>query len=290
VRRASLVARRPWSSIRRVLPHVLIAHLLALCGAVAAQTTPAPAPPRPAPVAPGATGAAPSTPASNAGTSSSAPVRFLVVAGQESVLSAAVPGRIARVAVGLGDSVRMGQVVASYDCAEVQARRDAARAEHESAKVQYEAKLKLQGLQSAAEVEVELAAANVNKAQSQIHIFDAQLTQCAFVAPFAGKVARVHVKVGQGLNPGAPVMDLVSSGPLKARMNVPSQWLAWLKPGERLEGKVDETGGACELKVTRIAGRVDAVSQTIEIETELTGSSALVLPGMSGQLKPPGPR
>jgi RND family efflux transporter MFP subunit len=245
---------------------------LCLCGLGLQPAAAQPAPP-PAP-AQGAAAAA-------------APVRFLVVASQESILSASVAGRFARVPANLGDTVRAGQVLAAFDCAEIQARRDAARAEAEAARVQYEAKMKLQGLQSAAEVEVELAAANVNKAQSQIRIFDAQLAQCAFVAPFAGKVARVHVKVGQGVNPGAPVVELVGSGPIKARMNVPSQWLAWLKPGERLEGVVDETGSACELKVTRVAGRVDAVSQTVEIETELASASGQVLPGMSGQVRAP---
>ncbi|WP_185868181.1 efflux RND transporter periplasmic adaptor subunit [Variovorax sp. DXTD-1] len=222
--------------------------------------------------------------------SAAAPVRFLVVASQESILSASTAGRFAKVQANLGDTVRAGQLLAAFDCAEFQARRDAARAEAESARVQYEAKLKLQGLQSAAEVEVELAAANVNKAQSQIRIFDAQLGQCAFVAPFAGKVARVHVKVGQGVNPGAPVVELVGNGPLKARMNVPSQWLAWLKVGDRLQGTVDETASACDLKVTRVAGRVDAVSQTVEIETELAGGTAQVLPGMSGQIRAPAGR
>ncbi|MET0540186.1 MAG: efflux RND transporter periplasmic adaptor subunit [Variovorax sp.] len=249
--------------------------MASLVHAAAAQPMPTPAVPAAAvrPVAPTA--------------STAAPVRFLVVASQESILSAAVAGRIAKMPVGLGDSVRAGQVLASFDCAEVQARREAARAEYESARVQYDAKQKLQGLQSAAEVEVELAASNVNKAQSQVRIFDAQIAQCALVAPFAGKVARVHVKVGQGVNPGNPVIELVGNGPLKARMNVPSQWLAWLKVGEALEGKVDETGGAVALKVTRIAGRVDAVSQTVEIETELASTAGQVLAGMSGQVRPP---
>jgi RND family efflux transporter MFP subunit len=229
--------------------------------------------------------AAIAAPAAPATAPTQAPVRFLVVAAQESVLSAAVAGRIARLPVNLGDSVRAGEVVASFDCAEVQARREAARAEQEAARVQYDAKQKLQGLQSAAEVEVELAAANVNKAQSQVRIFDAQVAQCSLVSPFNGKVARVLVKVGQGLNPGAPVIELVSSGALKARMNVPSNWLAWLKVGDKLEGDVDETGGRATLKVTRIAGRVDAVSQTVEIETELASSSGQVLPGMSGQVR-----
>ncbi|RIX81945.1 efflux RND transporter periplasmic adaptor subunit [Acidovorax cavernicola] len=243
----------------------------ALGGAMQAGAQPAPAaaPPRSAP-------------------GNAAPVRFLVVAAQESVLSASAPGRFAKVPVSLGDTVRAGQVLASYECDEIQARRAAARAEHEAAKVQYVGKLKLQGLQSAAEIEVELAAANVNKAQSQVRIFDAQIAQCNFVAPFAGKVARVHVKVGQGVNPGAPVVELVGNGPLKARMNVPSQWLAWLKTGQRLEGAVDETGGVVALKVTRVSGRVDAVSQTIEIEAELVGDGVgQVLPGMSGQVRAP---
>ena len=235
----------------------------------------------------GALALAQSAPSSAA---TSAPVRFLVIASQESILSASTVGRVSRVPVGLGDNVRAGQVVASFDCAEMQARRDAARAEHEAARVQYEAKLKLQGLQSAAEVEVELAAANVNKAQSQIRIFDAQVAQCAFVAPFTGKVARVHVKVGQGVNPGAPVIELVGNGAPRARMNVPSQWLAWLKTGETLQGKVDETGAEVALKVIRISGRVDAVSQSVEIETELVSARGQVLPGMSGQVRAPAGR
>jgi membrane fusion protein (multidrug efflux system) len=211
-------------------------------------------------------------------------VRFLVIAARETVLSAATAGRVARLPVSLGDTVRAGQVLVAFDCAEIQARRQAARAEHEAARVQYEGKVRLQGLQSAAELEVELAAANVNKAQSQIRVFDAQIAQCEFVAPFAGKVARVHVKVGQGVTPGVPVIELVGTGPLEARMNVPSHWLAWLEPGAALKGTVDETGSPVTLEVRRISGRVDAVSQTVEIEARLSGAGARVLPGMSGQL------
>ena len=51
-----------------------------------------------------------------------APVRFLVVAAQESVLSASAPGRFAKVPVSLGDTVRAGQVLAAYECDEIQAR------------------------------------------------------------------------------------------------------------------------------------------------------------------------
>jgi len=222
----------------------------------------------------------------------SAPVRFLVVADRESPLSAVAGGRVSRIYVQLGDAVRSGKVLASLDCDDQRAKRDAADAEHRAAQLRYEAKAKLQGLQSAAALEVELAAAEVNRTQSQVRIFDAALAQCRFVAPFNGRVAHIHVKEGQGVVPGAPIMDLVGTGTPRARLNVPSSWLGWLEPGSRLAATVDETGASHTLRVSRISGRVDAVSQTVEIEADFEGDTQKVLPGMSGrawQAKPGAP-
>jgi len=99
-------------------------------------------------------------------------------------------------------------------------------------------------------------------------------------------LARVHVKEGQGVAPGAPIVDLVGTGTPKARLNVPSNWIAWLRPGAQLDASVDETGERYVLNVTRLSGRVDAVSQTIEIEAEFLGDTSRVLPGMSGRATP----
>jgi membrane fusion protein, multidrug efflux system len=218
--------------------------------------------------------------------STQAPVRFLVVADQESPMSAAAPGRVARVYVQLGDAVAKGKTLVAFDCSDLTAKREAADAEFKAAELRYEAKAKLQGLQSAAALEVELTAADVNRTKGQLRIIDAQLAQCRFVAPFDGRIARVHVKEGQGVGAGAPVVDLVGTGTPKARLNVPSNWISWLKPGAHLDATVDETGARYQLTVTRLSGRVDAVSQTIEIEADFTGDTSRVLPGMSGRAAP----
>lgn len=212
-------------------------------------------------------------------------VRVLVVAGEESSLSAPAPGRVATVSVQLGDAVRKGQLLVAFDCTETSARRDAARAEVNAARLQHEAKAKLQGLQSAAEVEVELAAVNVDRSEAQVRVFDAQLAQCRFTAPFSGNVARVFVKPGQSVAVGAPIIDLVSAQTLKFRMNVPSRWLATLKPGVLLDADIEETGERYSVKVARMSARVDAVSQTVEIEADLQGKPGKLLPGMSGRAR-----
>ncbi|MGL4724799.1 MAG: efflux RND transporter periplasmic adaptor subunit [Scandinavium sp.] len=213
-------------------------------------------------------------------------VRFLVLANRESPLSSVVPGRIDKVNVQLGDTVKKGEQLAELDCSDLTARRAAAQAEYRAAQLRYEAKAKLQGLQSAAALEVGLAAADVNRTKGQMGIFDAQLAQCKFVAPFDGRVARIYVREGQGVSAGGQVIDLVASGTLKARLNVPSAWIVWLKTGSTLNALVAETGQHYPLTVTHISGRVDAVSQTIEIETTFSPEVKDLLPGMSGQAVP----
>jgi RND family efflux transporter MFP subunit len=214
-------------------------------------------------------------------------VRLLVFSERDSTLSASTSGRIGNINVRLGDNVGRGQLLASFDCAEIEARRQAARAELNAARLQHEAKVKLQGLQSAAEVEVELAAANVDKFEAQVKVFDAQLDQCRFTAGFRGKVARIHVKQGQSVAAGAPIVDLVATDGLRARLNLPSRWLSWVKMGDVLDASVDETGRSYRIKLVRQAGRIDAVSQTMEMEAEFVGNTKDLMPGMSGLARAP---
>ncbi len=75
---------------------------------------------------------------------------------------------------------------------------------------------------------------------------------------------------------------MVDNGKLKVKLNVPSNWLAWLKPGAPFAIQIDETGQAYAGRVVRMNGRVDTVSQSIEIEGEVVGNPAQLLPGMSG--------
>jgi len=84
-------------------------------------------------------------------------------------------------------------------------------------------------------------------------------------------------------------VEIVSRGPFKLRLNVPSKWLAWLKPGTPFEVKIDETGRGYAAKVTAINARVDAASQSLELEGSITEGAGDLLAGMSGtaRFKPP---
>ena len=216
-------------------------------------------------------------------------IRVLLTPELETTLASPMLGRVKNVNVSLGSSFEKDAVLVDFYCDEQAARERIARAEVAGARENYEAKLRLQGLQSAGEVEVAIAAAAVDRARGELQLARVQKSQCTVSAPFAGRAVKVHVKPHQGVNAGQPLVEIVSRGPFKLRLNVPSKWLTWLKPGTPFEVKIDETGRTYAAKVTAINARVDAASQSVELEGSITESAGELLAGMSGtaRFKPP---
>lgn len=209
-------------------------------------------------------------------------VRVLIAAESESVLAAQMAGRIVSIGARLGERIAHGQVVLRFDCNEQQARLGMARAEWDGAHKVHETKTKLQSMQSASLLEVDQAAAEVEKFKAQIQLFQAQLQLCSINAPFSGRVTKLRVKPFESVVVGQPLVEVVNDERLKVQLNIPSLWLRRVKAGDRFDVLIDETGKAYQARVRRINGKVDAVSQSIEIEGELLGRPEDLLPGMSG--------
>lgn len=214
--------------------------------------------------------------------SKSEPVRVLVLPSGETTLASPVPGRISVLHVGLGLPFREGAVLVSLDCQEPQARVAMSKADLASATDQYEAKLRMQGLEQASDVEVSLAASAVAKAKAQVDLYNFQISQCTIRAPWSGNTAKLHVRSHMTVTAGQPLLDLVRSGVMYLKLNVPSNWISDLKMGQEFEVTIDETGKTYPAKVRRINSRIDPVSQTVELEATMLRTYRELLPGMSG--------
>ena len=214
-------------------------------------------------------------------------VAALIVAGEETTLSSQMAGRIQAVSVGLGDPVKKGARVIVFDCSEQQAQLDAADAEFRAARETHLARLRLQALGAAGELEVTVAAAAADKARSQVALNKSKLAYCRVDAPFSGNVARLRVKASESVNAGQPLVDLVNPASLKAQMFVPAAWVGWLRTGAPVTLQVRDSGLTVQAKVSRINSRVDGVSQQLEIEARIDKGSRL-LPGMVATATFPG--
>jgi RND family efflux transporter MFP subunit len=206
----------------------------------------------------------------------------LIVAGEETTLSSQMSGRIKRIGVGLGEEVKRGKRLVEFDCSEQQAQLDTAEAEYRAARETHLARLRLQALGAAGELEVTVAAAATDKARSQQAVRESQLAYCKVDAPFGGNVARLRVKASESVQAGQPLIDLVNPASLKAQMFVPASWIAWLRPGMSLNIHIRETGQNFRAKVAKLNSRVDGVSQQLEVEAQIEKGGGRLLPGMVG--------
>ncbi len=208
--------------------------------------------------------------------------RVLVVPPQETTLVAPVSATVEDIVSGLGAPFKAGATLVRFDCRVPVARRRIAEAEVAGAEQNLQAKRRLEALSAAGEVEVALAATALDKARAELGLAEVFVSQCRIRAPFAGRLVKQHVRRHQGVKSGDPLLDVVASGSPRLRLNVPSRWLSWLKVGSGFDALIDESGQIVRAKVQAINARVDAVSQSIEIEAEVTGDPAGLLAGMSG--------
>jgi RND family efflux transporter MFP subunit len=215
-------------------------------------------------------------------------VAVLIAADSEATLSSQMAARVKKVNFAIGQTFKQGDVLIEFDCDEQLAKLQSAQAEYLGARETHVTKLKLQGLGAAGELEVTLAAAAAEKAKSAVRQQETQIAFCRILAPYHGQVARLRIKPFENVTIGQPLMEIVDQSKLKAVMHVPSTWLTWLKPGAPERVKMNETGREHSGRVTKLNSRVDAVSQTIEIEAMLDAKDAKLLPGMIGTATFPG--
>jgi RND family efflux transporter MFP subunit len=209
-------------------------------------------------------------------------VRVMLVAKRETTLSSATTARIKRLGVSMGVAFGKGQALVELECDEPEARLKMAKAELAGAQETLDARLRMQGLQQASDVEVALAAAAVSKARGQIDLYAAEIAQCTISAPWAGRVAKVYVKSHMSVAPGQPLVDLVMNGPLRLKLNLPSRLVGKLSRETTFNVTIDETGKSYPAQVIAVNSRVDSVSQTVEVEAAVTKAYPELLPGMSG--------
>lgn len=232
--------------------------------------------------APATPAAPPPVPALPAGLMDPNAIRVVLSPALETTLVSQMEGRITTLRATLGGAVAKGAAVVVFDCDEPNARLRMAQAEHAAAKETQEVKTRLRSLQAAGDMEVSIAQSATKRAQAAIAVSRAQLAHCTVSAPFTGRIVKVHVKPHQGVAGGTPLVDIVSDGPLKLRLNAPSRLLRTLAIGTRFEVDIEETGKTYAAEVTAINARVDAVARTVELEASLADAPAELLPGMTG--------
>jgi membrane fusion protein (multidrug efflux system) len=204
------------------------------------------------------------------------------MAETSATIGAPMSGRLSQFPLRDGDRFKQGQILARFVCDEKEGALAHARAMAEGRKQVYQNKLELHRLGSTSEVEYRVAATDLAQANADVKTAQAMVEDCVVVAPFSGRVAGLFTHNFQFVQIGAPLLEGLSDQDLDFEQIVPSRWLAWLKPGAKYSVVIDETGKTYPATLTRLSGKVDAVSRSVKVYGHIDDAIDTLLPGMSG--------
>ena len=133
---------------------------------------------------------------------------------------------------------------------------------------------------------LDLALQEVSQLKAQLQsnevarrLAEKKLTDATIRAPFPGFVQARRVSPGEYLRLQSPVMVIVRTDTLRARLSVPERWAGAIKAGSTVDLRVEAHPG----EVFR--GRLDRINPSVSSETRTFEIEALV-PNADGRLKP----
>lgn len=210
-------------------------------------------------------------------------------------IAAEVGGRVTELSVDEGGRVDEGAVVIEIDperheldLAAARARLAQARAErrNQSSKTRRIRELRSQSVSSIQQLEeaetmLALAESSVRAEEAAVGVAERAVRESSVAAPFAGLVARRSVELGEYVQPGRSLFELVALSPLEAIFSLTELDTERVRVGQRVEIQVGAFPNRLfQGRVSFVAPTVDPATRTLRIKAEVDNDDGLLRPGL----------
>ncbi|MDZ7667948.1 MAG: efflux RND transporter periplasmic adaptor subunit [Gammaproteobacteria bacterium] len=216
----------------------------------------------------------------------------VVEAVNESTVAAQTGGRVLELPFDVGDFVAKGELIARLTDTEQRARVEAARGAVAEARARLaEARLAYdrtkdifdRQLVSRAELdrataELDSARARLESAQANLDEAEENLSYTVIRAPYAGTVVERHVRLGETVAPGTPLMTGLSLEHLRVIVEIPQQHIGPLRRHQQARILLPD-GSSVAADDLRIPPRADAGTHTFRVLVTLPQGDHHVFPG-----------
>ncbi|MGY2296819.1 efflux RND transporter periplasmic adaptor subunit [Pseudomonas yamanorum] len=220
--------------------------------------------------------------------------RYLEAIGElEAVQQVSVPaevgGRVVQLPVESGQRVERDQVLVKLNDAPQRGSLMRLQSELENAKVKLERSRSLVKVSAISHEAFDNAQTEYTTAQGALQELKAQIDQLTIRAPFAGTLGIRKVHLGQYVNPGDSLINLVGDQGLYVNFSVPEQALAQLKVGNRVNVQLDALPGQhYTARISSIDPFLDR-ARTLSVQALLQAPTPGALPRMFAKVRLPQP-
>ncbi len=207
----------------------------------------------------------------------------VVRAKAKAEFSSSLAGTIVSLPFKEGSAFSKGGVLATLDCAVQRAEAEAAGADYQAARADFDAREALLARGGLGRVQVDVAKAQAAAARARQRLAEAVVEGCEIKAPFDGRIVEVSVNEFEYVEPSQPLLSIVSTERPELEISAPSVWLRRIEVGSTGNVRFDEATDSYPIRITGIGATVDPVSSTIRLTATFEGSAQGILPGMSGR-------
>lgn len=130
-----------------------------------------------------------------------------------------------------------------------------------------------------------LAHASLLEARASLAEAQDRLAKQTVTAPFAGVLRSFPVEVGEYVQPGERVAELLDVERLRITIGLTDRQVVALEPGTRVGIEVDaRPGEAVEGEVVRVGGAIDLATRKFPVRIEVDNADGGLLPGMVARM------
>ena len=128
----------------------------------------------------------------------------------------------------------------------------------------------------------------IDQVDSEIEQIEYYINRSVIRAPFTGVIVSERTEVGEWLDIGSPVVEMVSLDVLEIRVEVPERYFSQITLGARTTVKFESIPGySATGKVSAIVPRADPLARTFPIKVRLENQDGRVGVGMLAQVAIP---